>query len=160
MGLETCHPDLLAALNKQMTLADFDRAADFLHSNGIRTRAFILLKPPYLAETEAVEWTLKSIEYAFGRGVGCCAVIPTRVGNGIMDQLEREGQFSPPQGASLERVLLEGLRMNRGRVFVDLWDAEAFFRCNSCRAERMNRLNEMNLSQTILPEADCPECRS
>jgi hypothetical protein len=77
-----------------------------------------------------------------------------------MDQLEREGQFSPPQGASLERVLLEGLRMNRGRVFVDLWDAEAFFRCNSCRAERMNRLNEMNLSQTILPEADCPECRS
>jgi len=158
MGLETCHPELLAALNKQMTLADFDRAAEFLRSNSIRTRAFILLKPPYLEEKEAIEWTLKSIEYAFDRGVECCAVIPTRAGNGIMDQLQESGQFAPPQGASLEHVLREGLQMNRGRVFVDLWDVERFFPCHSCRSDRLKRLHEMNLSQTILTEIVCPEC--
>jgi len=160
MGLETCHPELLAALNKQMTLADFDRAARFLNSDGIRTRAFLLLKPPFLAEAEAVGWTLKSIEYAFDRGVNCCAVIPTRAGNGIMDQLEQTGQFAPPQGTSLEQVLEEGLRMTRGRVFVDLWDVERFFACKACRAERLSRLNEMNLSQTTRPDIVCPECGS
>ena len=158
LGLETCHPDLLGALNKQMTLADFERAAGYLHANGIRIRAFLLLKPPYLEEAEAVEWTLKSISYAFDRGVDCCAVIPTRAGNGIMDQLQQQGHFTPPQGASLEFVLQSGLQMQRGRVFVDLWDVERFFPCDRCREERLKRLNEMNLSQQVLPEVICAEC--
>lgn len=160
LGLETCHPQLLASINKQMTLEDFDRAAGFLQANGIRLRAFLLLKPPFLEEHEAVEWTLKSIEYAFDKGVDCCAVIPTRAGNGIMDRLETAGHFKPPRGASLEQVLQLGLQMQRGRVFVDLWDVERFFPCDRCRAERLSRLNEMNLSQKILPEVCCPECAS
>ena len=115
LGLETCHPELLATLNKRMTLEDFDRAARDLNAARIRTRAFLLLKPPFVDESESVDWTLQSIDYAFDRGVNCCAVIPTRAGNGIMDQLLRDGHFSPPNGRSLERVLELGLAKNRGR---------------------------------------------
>src|SRR6185369_14169555 len=46
LGLETVHPEVLPALNKQMTLADFERAARFLTWHDIAARAFILLKPP------------------------------------------------------------------------------------------------------------------
>ena len=159
LGLETCHPELLATLNKRMTLEDFDRAAGVLNAARIRTRAFLLLKPPFVEESEAVDWTLKSIDYAFDRGVDCCAVIPTRAGNGIMDQLLRDGRFSPPNGRSLERVLERGLAKNRGRVFVDLWDAEQFFACDRCRDERIARLHEMNLRQTVLPPVVCAECQ-
>ena len=160
LGLETCHPELLASLNKRMTLEDFDRAADRLAAAGIRTRAFVLLRPPFLDEAEGVAWALRTIDHAFDHGVDCCAVVPTRPGNGIIDRLQREGRFSPPHGASLERVSAEGIARARGRVFVDLWDAELFFPCAHCRGDRIARLHRMNLSQRVLAPVTCGRCDS
>ena len=74
-----------------------------------------------------------------------------------MDQLLRDGRFSPPNGRSLESVLERGLAKNRGRVFVALWDAEQFFECDRCRDERIARLHETNLRQAVLPPAVCAE---
>src|SRR5205809_906258 len=54
MGLETVHPEILPKLNKQMTLPQFARAAAFLREHEIALRAFILIKPPFLEEAEAV----------------------------------------------------------------------------------------------------------
>lgn len=159
LGLETCHAEVLASLNKRMTLADFDRAARGLQAAGIRIRAFLLLKPPFLNEAEGIEWTLRSAEYAFDRGVDCCSIIPTRSGNGIMERLQHEGRFAPPRGASLEEVLERGLALERGRVFVDLWETGPFFACDHCRDVRLERLRQMNLRQAILPRVTCDECR-
>lgn len=155
IGLETVHPDVLPALNKQMTVDDFARAAEFLQACGIAVRAFILLRPPFLSEDEGVEWALRSIEWAFWRGVGCCSVIPTRPGNGIMDRLEQQGRFAPPTLGSMERVLEQGIELGRGRVFVDLWDVERFFTCRRCGPTRAERLRAMNLSQQVLPPIEC-----
>ena len=160
LGLETCHPELLTTLNKRMTLTDFDRAVSFLHAAGVRTRAFLLLNPPYLDESEGLDWTLRSIDYAFDRGVDCCSVIPTRAGNGMMERLQNDGHFFPPKGGALERVLEKGLLKKCGRVFVDLWDASQFFDCVACRKERIERLHTMNLKQTMRPAIECGECSS
>ncbi|MFG0296563.1 MAG: radical SAM protein [Maioricimonas sp. JB045] len=157
IGLETIHPEVLPALNKQMTLADYDRAVERLLADGIRVRTFILLRPPGLSEEAGVEWALKSVEHAFSIGVDCCAVIPTRGGNGIMEQLAAAGAYAAPSLGSLEAVLENGLAMNRGRVFVDLWDVEQFFECPVCGPARAERLRQMNLAQTPLPRVAC-EC--
>lgn len=158
LGLETCHPDVLAALNKQMTLDEFEQAVTFLHSHQIRTRAFILLRPPFMTEDEGIEWALKSMKYAFDLNMNCCSVIPTRATNGIMQQLEAKGEFSPPSGSSMESVLARGMELQRGRVFIDLWDAEKFFPCPTCRLARIKRLQRMNLSQQNSPAIECPDC--
>ena len=164
MGLEVADDTLLKVLNKEMTLDDFARAANFLHENGIRTRAFILLKPPFVDEQEGIDLALKSIDFAFSVGVSTCAVIPTRTGGtptqpvGMMDQLLKSGEFTPPLGSSLELVLEEGIKRGQGRVFVDTWDAEQFFSCDSCRSQRIERLHRMNLSQSILPAIHCQAC--
>ncbi len=155
MGLETVHPEILAKLNKRMTLADFERSALFLGTNGIRTRAFILLRPPYSSETEGEEWCLRSIRYAFDLGVDCCSIIPTRGGNGIMEKLQQSGHFSPPQFATLERVFESAIALERGRVFVDLWDVQRLTTCTVCSATRIARLQQMNLHQTMLPRVEC-----
>lgn len=155
LGLETIHPDVLPALNKQMTKDDFARAVEFLLRNGIAVRAFVLLKPPYLSEAEGIEWALRSIEFAFELGVGCCSVIPTRSGNGIMQQLESRGQFCPPTLASLEATLEQGLGLARGRVFADLWEVERLAECPRCRTARADRLRKMNLAQQVLPRIAC-----
>ena len=149
LGLETAHPGVLEKLNKQMTFDDFSRAAEFLTSHGIAVRAFILLRPPFLDEAEGIEWAIRSIEAAFEVGVDCCVVIPTRGGNGILDRLAGEGLFAPPTLASMETVLEEGLRFQRGRVLMDLWDAERFVDCPRCGPLRIERLKQINLTQQV-----------
>ena len=155
MGLETVHPDVLPRLNKRMTLDDFERATSYLLKHDIDVRAFILLRPPYLNEEEGIEWAIKSLEFAFSIGVQCCAVIPTRPGNGAVDALQNVGFFEMPALSSIEHVLEAGLAMNKGRVFMDLWDLERFYDCSLCGPARKTRLHQMNLQQQHLPSVNC-----
>lgn len=158
IGLETVHPEILPALNKHMTLDDFTRAVEDLLQQGIAIRAFILLQPPFLASDESEAWALRSIEFAFDRGVACCTVIPTRGGNGMLEVLARQGRFSPPTLRQLERVLEQGLQFRRGRVFADLWDIERLQCCPSCAVLRRERMQVMNLTQTVPPAVNCATC--
>jgi uncharacterized Fe-S cluster-containing MiaB family protein len=159
LGLETVHPDVLPRLNKRMTVDDFDLAVRFLRKNDIAVRAFILLKPPFLNEADAVTWCLRSVEHAFDVGVACCSIIPTRGGNGIMEQLERDSLFAPPTLAAIEQTFDAALQLatGRGRVFFDTWDIERFCLCPTCGPSRAERLRQMNFSQHVLPPVEC-EC--
>jgi len=149
MGLEIVHSEILKKLNKQMTLEEFSQATTFLTKNKIRTRAFVLLRPPFLTELEGVYWAKRSIDYAFKQGVECCTIIPVRAGNGAMDKLMENGDFSLPDINSLETVLEYGIGLNAGRVFADVWDLELFSNCKKCIDQRISRLTNMNLSQRI-----------
>jgi radical SAM enzyme (TIGR01210 family) len=149
MGLETVHPEVLTRLNKRMTLADFEKAVRFLDDHDIDVRAFILLRPPFLTEDEGIEWAKRSLRYAFDIGVECCSVIPTRAGNGAMEQLQENKLFDPPRIESLEEVMEYGVGLRTGRVFADLWDIERFFNCKRCGPARSIRLKEMNLTQAV-----------
>jgi radical SAM enzyme (TIGR01210 family) len=155
IGLETVHPEVLKSLNKQMSLDDFKSKVNFLGEKGISTRAFILLRPPFLSEEEGVEWACRSIDFAFQLGVEVCSVIPVRAGNGALDVLASKGFHKEPAIASLESVLEFGIGLNSGRVFADLWDLERFSECDKCFETRRSRLEQMNLSQQILPGIDC-----
>ena len=151
IGLETAHPEILEVLNKQMTLDDFARGVDFLKSHEISSRAFILLRPPFMTEKEGIYWAKASIDFAFDCGVGSCTVIPVRGGNGAMEELMRRGDFEMPKLASLEEVLHYGISLGRGRVFADLWDLELFSDCQSSFPKRQARLENMNMQQVIIP---------
>jgi len=155
LGLETVHPDVLKRLNKQMTLEDFSNSISYLTLHGILSRAFILLKPPFLSESEGIYWAKRSLDFAFRIGVESCTVIPVRAGNGAMDLLFEKGYFAPPDIHSLEKVLEYGIGLNAGRVFVDVWDLGLFSICQKCIDKRTNRLIEMNLNQKISAPAKC-----
>lgn len=155
IGLESVHPAILSRLNKGMSLEDFRKSIEHLKENNISTRAFILLRPPFLSEEEGVEWACRSIDYAFACGVDVCTVIPVRSGNGALDHLETEGYFRQPSIHSLEQVLKYGIGLKKGMIFADLWDLERFDLCESCFASRRNRLVQMNLDQEILPGINC-----
>jgi hypothetical protein len=153
LGLETVHPDVLPRLNKRMTLDDFARAAAALREEGAHVRAFILVRPPFLSDAEGLEWARRSLDFAFAQGVGCCSLIPTRAGNGAMEELARQGRFAPPSLDSLERALEYGLSLRAGRVLLDLWDIGKVSPDAPNRAERLARLARMNLSQRLDPLA-------
>src|SRR5690606_40519875 len=97
MGLESIHPKVWPRLNKQMGPDDYRKATKFLVSHDIGVRTFVLLNPPFLTDTEDnINWTLDAIRFAFDAGSYCCAIIPTRSGNGIMEKLQEHGDYIPP----------------------------------------------------------------
>ena len=127
IGLETIHPDALPRLNKQMTLEDFSRAAEFLGSAGIGLRAFVLLGAPFVPAAETVEWTRRSVAYALGRGARHVTIIPARDaglspqqlglltvlhhsgGQGVSILGEELGVSSAAASQMIERLVQQGL---------------------------------------------------
>ncbi len=158
MGLETVHPDVLSRLNKRMTLQQFREAAEFLRKHEIALRVFILVKPPFLDEDEALHWAKRSLDFAFECGATVASLIPTRFGNGALEALAERGEFSPPKLSPLEQATGYGVSLKRGRVFADLWDLERFADCAACFPARLARLREMNFTQTVPPVICCPVC--
>lgn len=158
MGLETAHPEVLARLNKGMTLAGFEAAARHLTANGIDLRSFVLLRPPWMTELEGIQWTAHTVSYAFSCGSRIAAIVPARAGNGAMDDLQQAGEFTPPAVRSLEAALAQSLELKRGLVVADLWDLRLFSRCDVCFEARRRNLEYMNLQQRAAPIVVCGAC--
>jgi radical SAM enzyme (TIGR01210 family) len=168
IGLETAHPEVLARLNKRMTIESFQRAARFLADHDVALRVFVLVNPPFLRGAAAVEWACRSIDVAAACGATAVSVIPTRSGNGAVEALG--GDYEAPTLAALEAVLDYGLQRQaccadeepgsrnperrRLRVFADLWDVARFFDC-ACSPGRAARLDRMNRTQQVAPRITC-----
>ena len=158
MGLETAHPETLARLNKRMTIEQFAAAAEFLRNHQIALRAFILVKPPFQSDAEALFWSKRSVQFAFDCGATAASLIPTRLANGALDALASQDQFTPPTLPLFETAVAEALTLERGRVLADLWDLERFSGCSRCFPQRLDRLRRMNFQQRIEPPIHCEYC--
>jgi radical SAM enzyme (TIGR01210 family) len=156
MGLETVHPEVLGKLNKRMTLDQFSTAARFLRRNGIAFRVFILVQPPYLQAAEALHWAERSLDFAMEQGATAAVLIPTRGGNGAMEELAANSQFEPPSLATVEAAMAYGLSLKAGRVFADLWGVHEG--CAYCHPQRLARLRQMNLQQVCVDKISCAWC--
>lgn len=156
MGIETLHPEVLKKLNKSFTPEEVISTAAYLTALDVDMRAFLLLNPPFLVhETENETWILKSHNMLCDLGFSACTLIPTRTGNGMMEELEKKGHYRAPDLALLERVFEKLLTQNRGRVFADTWDLALFSHCDECFHARAARLERMNLTQVPEHPVSC-----
>ena len=155
MGLETAHPEILQKLNKRMTLGMFEGAAGMLREIGVDLRAFVLVKPPFMDDALALRWGKRSIDFAIECGAGVVSMIPTRTGNGALDELMRQGEFAEPDLRLLEDVVDYGVGLARARVFADLWDLRRFSKCPKCFEARQERFHRMNCTQRVSERVNC-----
>jgi hypothetical protein len=161
MGLETVHRQALPRLNKGMTLADFDAAAETLRAAGLAVRAFVLLGVPFVPAGEAVEWAVRSVRHAWQQGVETVSVIPVRGGNGELERLQAAGDFTPPTLSQLEATLDRLLELEAeagGVATADLWDLERFADCPACFGQRRGRLERANRSGRREARIPCDAC--
>ena len=160
MGLETADAEVLARLNKGMTIEDFDRAAATLTGAGIGLRAFVLLPAPFVPQARAAESTLRAVRHAVARGAGHVSLIPTRPGNGALDNLRAQGAWKPPAPRLIEAVAARCAGVSGAVVTVDLWDIERRLSCPSCGPQRTARLRRFNRTGRADPPPECPACAS
>ena len=151
IGLESaCDGVLAASVHKGMTLEAFEEAAAHVKGAGARLRAYVLLKPPFLTEAEAVEDAVEAALAAAEAGADVVSLNPVSVhGDTLVDFLHYRGEYEPPWLWSvvhvLERVTRElpgGVRIvsaptaggkargahNCGRCDKDVLTAIEFFR--------------------------------
>ena len=147
VGLETAHPDVLARLNKRMTLAGFRRAADFLAEEDIALRVFILLNPPFLAGRAGAGVGVPIARRGGGRGRP--RVLRDSDARAATARWRRWSRRSCRRGSRRSKPPSSTACRLRGPVVLaDLWDAERFVRC-PCDTARLSRLAFMNRHQRV-----------
>ncbi len=164
MGLETIHPQSLSLLNKESTLDDFVHACQWLIKHQVDIRAFVLLQPPGTRDDEAIEWAVSSIDFAFENGARHVSLIPTRGGDGLMVEFQKQNIFRPPTAGQLEQALDQAIQLALGKhprcvVTADLWDwGNLRGHCGVCSMPRKSRLENINLNQQhfAMPTFQCP----
>lgn len=150
MGLETADETILAWLNKQMTLRDYDRACGFLLENGISIRTFILLPAPGVKGDEVVAHTVASVRHALDCGSHVTSLIPLRAGNGIMDWLMDQNVVQLPTLNLVADTFAASIKLPRKkeqRVLLDLWNLAALAGEGVDPVSICNQLEQMNLKQ-------------
>lgn len=97
IGLESANDRVLRhSINKGFTVADYDRAAALLKERGTDLRTYVLLKPPFLTEREAIEDAVATAEHAAGSSHSI-SVNAVNVQKGtIVERLWKDWSYRPP----------------------------------------------------------------
>lgn len=158
IGLETADPDVLARLNKRMTLDMVADAAATLHAARIGLRLFLLVPPPFVAARDVVASTQRSVTYAAGLGANHVSLIPTRTESIPADVVGRR-DLAPPTLGMVEDVL-DACRDTCGVVSVDLWNIERLAGCTRCGPARIERVRAINRTGHHTSRIRCLACAS
>ncbi len=126
-------------VNSPVTLDGFMHAHRLLGYFGQTTKAYLMLKPPFLLEREGINDTVRSVRWLYKNGIRDIAICPTRVVSGtIAAALFGNGLFTPPRLTSV----VETLRR---------------IRMTGCGA-RVSLFNVDSSDLQSIPPAGCPEC--
>lgn len=144
MGLETAHPLAHERLNKRTSPSDFVEAAARLKGMGVGARMFVLTRPPFVQAGHALEWLLRSVDFALDAGADPVVVIPTRGGNGAMERLRATGDWDEAPLEWMEEAVHHGRARGGGRVLADTWDLERRAVWDSSVRALLGRLQQLN----------------
>jgi len=147
-GLESTNERILHhAVNKMWGLEEHGRAATLAHEAGATVKTYLLVKPPFLTEREAIEDAVRSGHEAdpFSDTISFNPVnVQSRT---IVDRLFRRGEFRPPWLWSVIEVL-ERTRDLTAHVKSHPTAggmARGAHNCGSCDRTVMNAIEEFSL---------------
>ena len=167
LGLESTQDEVLRrAVNKGSSVEDYLAAAARLKEAGALRKAYLLLKPPYLTEKEALQDALTSVLRAAPH-FDTLSVNPVHIQGGtVVEHLFRQGVYRPPWIWSLLEVLREGHAAIPREVRLVSFptsggNLRGIHNCLRCDADLLARIQEASLRQDFREldvEPSCP-CR-
>lgn len=98
LGLQSANPTVRElCINTSFDNRAFEQAVELLLRHGVRVKSYVMLKPPFLSEEEAVGDALASFDYCRSLGAPGITLCPTRVApNTLAWDLMQQGVYSPP----------------------------------------------------------------
>ncbi|HXW67690.1 MAG TPA: archaeosine biosynthesis radical SAM protein RaSEA [Thermoplasmata archaeon] len=166
LGLETTDPTVLGHyVHKNAPPSEYLAAADRVRALGLRAKAYLLLKPPYLTEQEAIDDVVASVGVA-ARHFDALSINPVHIQGGtVVEWLYHRARYRPPWLWSLVAALRAGARRREAARLVSFPTAGGRPRgphnCGACDAPVLAAIEEASLSQEFdaLDALDC-DCRA
>jgi radical SAM enzyme (TIGR01210 family) len=162
LGLESSSDEVLrVCVRKGFGSADYSRAAETARSQGMAVRTYVLLKPPFMTEAQAIKDAITSCMFARSRSE-TISINPVNVQAGTeVERLWKRGDYRPPWLWSLVEVLKAGKDGAEARVFSSPSGAatpRGVHNCGRCDHEVLGAVKRFSLSQDLgdLEGLDCP----
>lgn len=159
IGLETANDFIREhCINKGFSFSDFTKAAEILKREGLRVKCYLLLKPPFLSEREAINDLLESTEKVRNLA-DVISINLTNIQKGtLVEKLWERGLYRPPWLWSA----LEVLRNVSGEIICDPVAGGKIrgpHNCGRCDREIVSAIRLFSVTQdTSLLDVDC-SCR-
>lgn len=162
LGLESTQPEvLLRYVSKNSPPEAYLEAADRIRRTGLRAKGYLLLKPPYLTEREAIEDVVTSARIAAPH-FDALSINPVHIQNGtVVEWLYHRGRYRPPWLWSLTEVMRRSAAHRGTSRLMTFPTAGGLARgphnCGSCDRRFMAALEEASLSQQfeVLSDVSC-----
>jgi len=154
-------------INTTCTKAQFERASHLLWENGYTPKVYLMVKPPFLTEREAVIETVQSIQYVSSLGYKDVSICPTRIAPyTIVAELARLGLYCTPSLWTIVDILHQVNTICNIRIAcldVDGRDGDTDYprTCASCTHVLLKALRIFNSERdlSVFTTLDC-SCRA
>ncbi len=162
IGLESSNNRILQhSINKGFTFEDFLSASEVLKKLGIKNKAYIMIKPPFLTEKEAIHDAINSAR-AIENIADVISFNPMTIHkNTLVEYLWNKGEYSPPWGWSILEILKETSELRPDIIChpVAFGRSRGPKNCKNCNREIEKRILEFSINNDPkVLEYDC-ECK-
>ncbi len=162
IGLETANDALREyAINKGFTFNDYQNAATLLKKNNFLLKTYVLVKPPFLSEKQALNDSIQTIE-TISDITGIVSINPTNVQRyTFVEYLWKRQQYRPPWLWSIIELLKESKKNHPLlRLQCDVAGGgkpRGAHNCKQCDQKMLNAIKEFSLQQNndLFSDLDC-----
>ena len=153
IGLETADDELRArSINKGFQFSDFERACSTARELDVSIRTYLLMKPPFITEGEAIRDTLASIKKV-GKMSQTISINPMNVQRGtVVEGLWKKNLYRPPWLWSLVEALKEGSKLTDTRLVSAPsggGSKRGVHNCRTCDETLLKAIEDFSLSGDI-----------
>ena len=161
LGLESVTDRVLKyCINKGFTYQDFVKAVEILYLYNTKVKVYLLIKPPFLTEYEAVEDAVHSAE-TIAEMVDVISFNPVAVHKKtVVEYLWRTGQYTPPWIWSVIEVLNRTHHLSPHILChpVALGKYRGIRNCRKCNTTLARKIQEYSLkNEKISHDCECKE---
>ena len=145
-------------VNKGFSASDFLKASERIRDRKLRVKAYLLLKPPFLTEAEALEDLKRSIDFC-AESADVISINPVNVQGGtLVERMWLEGRYRPPWLWSLTDALLYSQRYLEKLVVTSMptggGSRRGAHNCFSCDRDVLKVIDRCRISQDYEPLMD------
>jgi hypothetical protein len=138
-------------INKGFTLEDFKKVTRACREVGIEVKAYLLVKPPFITEKEAIEDAVRSAFLALRYGASRVSLNPVAVHRDtLVDELWRRREYTPPWLWSIVEIMWRIRRKVSSPILSHPTGAgklRGAHNCGRCDAEVYNAIVDFSATQ-------------
>ncbi len=156
MGLESSSDEVRSlCINKNFDLKSFREAVEVGKKHNVGTRAYVLLKPPFLTEQEALLDAKQTVRDAIEAGVSTISLNPVNVQSStLVEKLWKKQRFRPPWLWTVVEVLRYAHDAAKDSVNVVCDPAAAgkkrgTHNCGKCDSNFVTAIRQFSLTSNI-----------